>query len=123
MKFTLHARAANEYFPVILNEPDPEVLVLTSTLQRLSFRLKSTYLSRLGQPPILVSHWPTGPGTHNRPRPRQREAHDMVGVSFERRCLLDHLAELQEWLDLIGVEPSEVTVPDSDLERVPTIEL
>lgn len=119
MLLTLHATAAGDPITITLNAPDPEVVVLTSVMPKLGLRLKSTYLSRLGEPPVLVSHWATYPGTDNRPRPVQREAHDMVGRSLEHRCLLDHLTHLQEWIELSG-QPATIALDDAQLDRLPT---
>jgi len=111
----LYAAAADERVAIRLNTPDPEVVVITSVMPRLSLRLKSTHLSLLGGSPVLVSHLPTCAGGEA----IQREATGMVGRSFEHCCLLDHLAELQHSIERLTDGPAPVTLADDALEQLP----
>ena len=91
-----------------------EVVVIGTAARSLGVLVKSTYLSCLGDGPIAVSHVIRTRGAD--PAVEQRFADELVGVSFESRCLIDHLVAVQRVAEGVTDMALRLTVPDVQVE-------
>ena len=93
-----------------------EVVVIGTAVRALGLVLKSTYLSCLGEGPIAVSHVLRTRGGD--PLVEQRVAGELAGVTFETRCLLDHLAALRLAAESVTDLALSVEIPDVQIEQL-----
>jgi hypothetical protein len=93
-----------------------EVVVIGTAASTLGLLLKSTYLSCLGDGPIAVSHVLRARGGD--PVVEQHAVTDLLGVTLESRCLLDHLAALQRAAEGVTDVALSVDVVDSEVEHL-----
>lgn len=91
-----------------------EVLVIGTVVRSVGLLLKSTYLSSLGEAPIAVSHVLRARGSA--PILEQQIVGELVGVTLETRCLLDHLGALQRAAESVTDIALSVDVADAQLE-------
>lgn len=93
-----------------------EVVVVGTVIRSLGLLLKSTYLSCLGEGPIAVSHVLRARAL--RPIVEQRIAGELAGVTFETRCLLDHLDAVCRAVESVSDIEVSVEIPDAQIERL-----
>ncbi len=93
-----------------------EVVVIGTAVRTLGLLLKSTYLSCLGAGPIAVSHVLRVRGGD--PIVEQQTVIELLGVTLESRCLVDHLAALRRAAESVTDVALTVDVTDADVERL-----
>ncbi len=93
-----------------------EVVVIGTAIRSLGLLLKSTYLSCLGEGPIAVSHVLRAHALG--PIVEQRIAGELAGVTFETRCLLDHLDAVRRAAESVSDVAVSVEIPDAQFDRL-----
>ena len=91
---------------------------LSTALPSLGIELQSCYLGHPGAGESIASHLQLGPDLSPQTWVELHDAHELPVSAARRRCLYDHVLQLQELLGGVSGAQVSVEVADDALERV-----